>query len=303
MKTVRMQMAAILVDFVAIVALTACGTRDLENAVELALDIAEGTLYTSTIPTYETPEPPPPYPTIMPTTQTSRIHQLKLGPANAYLIEGRDGLILVDTSLTIFANRILKEIEALDRGPLCLIYLTHGHIDHYAAANALRKATGAPVAAHKDDAAAIEAGETRLGSVRNWQWTVPWMPYIERMVRVEPTAVDILLDDGDAVTACGIDAISVWTPGHTPGSSSLLVRMTDTASAKQTTHIFVGDLIANSGNPRIQRTYAQNWRQLLPSVVKTTALQPDYYYPGHGPAPITLQQVQEMEMNGPAARK
>jgi glyoxylase-like metal-dependent hydrolase (beta-lactamase superfamily II) len=302
MKTARTQIAAIAVMLVAIVALAACGATDLDESIELALDIAEGTPATSVATSEEPQEHHALYPTIMPATPSQHIHQLKLGPANAFLIEGPEGLILVDTSLAIYAKRILKEIETIDRGPLCLIYLTHGHIDHYAGANALREATGAPIAAHSADVEAIEAGETRLGSVRNWQWTLPWMPYVEHLVRVEPTPVDIVLEDGDAVTACGIDGTSIWTPGHTPGSSSLLLRVKDPEGAMESTHIFVGDLIAHSGNPRIQRTYAQNWSLLQPSVHRTTALQPDFYYPGHGDAPITLQQVQDMKISGPAAQ-
>lgn len=233
--------------------------------------------------------------TPLPEASPPTIHTLTLGPANAYLIEAPNGLILVDTSLSIYANRIIERIKALDKGPLCLIYITHAHIDHYAGANAVRSATGAPVAIHEADAEAMAAGETRLGTVRNWQWTAPWVPYAERIVRVDPTPADIVLQDGDAITQCGIDAESIWTPGHTPGSSSLLVRMPGSS------HIFVGDLIASSRDPRIQRTYANDWAELLPSVLKTITFAPDYYHAGHGAEPLSLQQVIDMRIQGPAA--
>jgi len=238
---------------------------------------------------------PTPHATLPPGNRSPMIHRLALGPANAYLIEAPEGLILVDTSLGIYADRIVRQIEALDKGPLCLIYITHAHLDHYAGANAIREATGAPVAVHEGDVAAMEAGESRLGTVRNWRWTEAWLPHIERLVQVDPTPVDIVLRDGDAVTQCGLDGTSIWTPGHTPGSSSLLVQMDDAS------HIFVGDLIANSNDPRIQRTYAQDWQKLLPSVLKTLSFAPDFYHLGHGAEPLTLQQVIEMEIRGPAA--
>jgi glyoxylase-like metal-dependent hydrolase (beta-lactamase superfamily II) len=183
----------------------------------------------------------------------------------------------------------------LNKGSICLIYITHAHIDHYAGANSIRAATGAPVAVHERDVEAMEAGESRLGTIRNWQWTAPWLPYVQRMVRVEPTPVDNVLQDGDAISYCGLDGEAIWTPGHTPGSSSLLVR-NPVAS-----HIFVGDLIANSSDPRIQRTYAQNWQELLPSVLKTLTFEPDYFHLGHGAQPLSLQQVLAMEIRGPAA--
>lgn len=236
-----------------------------------------------------------PYATIAPEAPQPMIHAMTLGPANAYLIEAPEGLILIDTSLGVFANRIVEKIAALDKGPLCLIYITHAHIDHYGGANAIRAATGAPVAIHEADVEAMEAGETHLGTVRNWQWTAPWLPLLERLVRVDPTPADIVLHDGDAITHCGLAGEVVWTPGHTPGSSSLLVQM------PESTHLFVGDLIANSSDPRIQRTYAQDWAQLLPSVRKVLALRPDYVHLGHGAEPLTLEKVEQMQIRGPAS--
>lgn len=224
------------------------------------------------------------------------IHQLKLNPANAYLIEAPEGLILVDTSMSFYANRILDAIEQLDKGPLCLIYITHAHIDHYGGASAIREATGAPIAIHELDAEAMERGDTRLGTVRNWEWTGSVTPWVERAIRSTPTTPDILLKDGDAITQCGLDGEVVWTPGHTPGSSSLLVRQHDGA------HIFVGDLISNAGSLHIQTSYADDWALLIPSVDKALSFDPDDFYPGHGDAPVSKAAVEEMERKGPAAR-
>ncbi len=216
------------------------------------------------------------------------IHQLNLNPANTYLIEAPEGLILVDTSMGFYANRILAEIEGLDKGPLCLIYVTHAHIDHYAGASAIREATGAPIAIHELDAEAMERGDTRLGTVRNWNWTGSVMPWVEKAIRSAPTVPDILLQDGDRIDQCGLDGEVVWTPGHTPGSSSLLVSQ---SGAK---HIFVGDLISSAGSLHIQSTYAGDWALIVPSVEKALSYSPDDFYPGHGPAPVASADVEAL---------
>lgn len=221
-------------------------------------------------------------------TMPATIHQLSLNPANAYLIEAPEGLILVDTSMAFYAKRILAAIKELDKGPLCLIYITHAHIDHYAGASAIRAATGAPIAIHELDAEAMERGDTRLGTVRNWDWTGSITPWVEKAVRSAPTEPDILLKDGDKIDQCSLDGEVVWTPGHTPGSSSLLVAQSDGK------HIFVGDLISNTGSLHIQTTYADDWALIQPSVEKALSYTPDDFYPGHGPAPVAAEDVEAL---------
>lgn len=216
------------------------------------------------------------------------IHQLKLGPSNAYLIATPSGAILVDTSTQRYANRILKTIQTLNAGPLRLIYITHAHVDHYCGASAIRAATGAPIAVHELDAEAMERGETHLGSVRNWRWTASIMPWIEQHLHCAPAKPDILLGDADSLEVCGIEGKVLWTPGHTPGSSSLMLQLNGA------NHIFVGDLISNTGSPHLQSSYAQEWEMILPSTLKSLAFRSDYYYPGHGPAPVPVAAVQAL---------
>jgi glyoxylase-like metal-dependent hydrolase (beta-lactamase superfamily II) len=64
-----------------------------------------------------------------------KIHQVPGGPsevfANAYLIEGKSGTVVIDALLTRSASRKLRQrVDALGK-PLLAIILTHGHPDHY----------------------------------------------------------------------------------------------------------------------------------------------------------------------------
>lgn len=132
---------------------------------------------------------------------TMKIEILVLGPLanNVYLIEGEEGLIVVDPSCEV--NRIL---QAIDGRTVTGIVLTHRHFDHVGAAHALRKETGAPVIASVIDAPVI-AGEEPLPD---------GTPF-------ENCPIDIRVQDGELIKLSGIPWKAMITPGHTQGSMCL----------------------------------------------------------------------------------
>lgn len=204
-----------------------------------------------------------------------KVHYVATVASNAYLLETPAGLVLVDTGLPGAADAIEARMAALGYGTLCLIYVTHAHLDHYGAAAELRRRTGAPVAIHAGDAAAMQNGATKLGQVRDWEWTEVPLPVVEQFLEVEPVEPDRLLRDGERIGACGLDATVIHTPGHTPGSSVLVV---------DGGYAFVGDLLSTTGDPHVQRFYAHDWDQLAASYAKVRDLRPSMVFPGHGPA-------------------
>jgi glyoxylase-like metal-dependent hydrolase (beta-lactamase superfamily II) len=224
--------------------------------------------------------------------ETVRIHYVPAGATSAYLVETDGGLTLVDTGLSYAAQTIQSRLAALGRDDLCLIYITHAHIDHYGAAAELRRATGALIAIHAGDAEALAAGDTRLGNVRDWGWSEMPLPLVEELIRVEPTEPDIIVEDGQHLTHCGLDATVVHTPGHTAGSSTLLV---------EGKYAFAGDLLSTTGGLHAQSSYAQDWSQIAPSVEKLRSLEPELVFPGHGQTAATGAMLNEMEISGPAA--
>ncbi len=213
------------------------------------------------------------------------IHRLPLAVSNAYLIESADGLLLVDAGPPGAAQRILRRLAELGRDDLRLIFITHAHIDHSGGAAAVRRATGAPIAIHSADAADLAAGATRLGSVHRSAWTRRPMPYVERLLRCEPAAPDLLVEDGERLPDSGMAAEVLHTPGHTAGSSTLLV---------EGRYAFVGDLLSSRGRPHIQRSYAQDWPRLAESVARLAARGPALALPGHGADPIPAEMLAEL---------
>ena len=207
-----------------------------------------------------------------------KVHSIKAGMAYCHLIESDAGLVLIDAGSPGQERGVLRAMQGLHRDDLRLILITHAHLDHYGSAAALKRETGAPVAIHAADAEAMAGGETRLGSVRYWGHAVKLiLPWVKRWVGPEPVQADVLLADGDDLQEFGLSAKVIHTPGHTPGSCSVIV---DGAIA------FVGDLVSPMGWPHAQILYADDWAQLSRSLRTLQALQPDWVYSGHGARPI-----------------
>ena len=127
----------------------------------------------------------------------------------AYLIKTSAGAILIDGTLAENATMVERNIAAA--GVLLrdvkVILVTHAHFDHAAGVAALKRATGARVAAGARDVRALETGvppgETSYG-----------------VIRFPPVHVDRGVRDGDKVTLGNVTLTARATPGHTPGCTT-----------------------------------------------------------------------------------
>lgn len=149
------------------------------------------------------------------------------------------------------ADADIIERTAADSRPERIL-LTHGHIDHIGAVAALKRRLGIPVGMHR-----LDAG----------------------LAQITP---DFELKDGDTIPL-GQLAISVLhTPGHTPGSVTLVVKQ----------QAFVGDLIF-PGGPGMTRTPV-DFDQILRSITgKILPLPPQTtLHPGHGEG-LTVSQARD----------
>jgi hydroxyacylglutathione hydrolase len=215
-----------------------------------------------------------------------KVHIIQTGLGCAYLIESDIGLVLVDTGSRRNERKVLQKIYSLGRNDLRLIFITHAHLDHYGSAAALRRLTGAPVAIHHADAAAMGRGETLLGSVRGrGKLALVTLQFGGVILAPEPTPADILFEEGEDLASFGLDAVVVHTPGHTPGSSSLLV---------EKRLALVGDLLSTRGQPHVQRFYANDWSLIQASLTRIQALKPEWVYPGHGSHPMSGETLQKL---------
>jgi len=208
-----------------------------------------------------------------------QVHSIKLRMSNAYVVELPSALVLIDAGSPGDSQKIRSRLKAFRGKPLRLIYITHAHLDHYGAAASIQRATNTPLAIHAEDAGTMAKGETHLGQVRGrGRLTAALMPIVTRLFQVEPVTADSVLQDGQDLGNFGLPGQVLHTPGHTPGSTSLIV---DGRLA------FVGDLISTFGKPHTQRLYAYDWSAIEKSLERLNALDLEWLYPGHGRRPLS----------------
>jgi glyoxylase-like metal-dependent hydrolase (beta-lactamase superfamily II) len=155
------------------------------------------------------------------------VHIVPMGFANAFLIEGDDGLTLVDAGFQGKESAVFEAIRGLGRSPDQLKHLvfTHAHPDHIGSGAAIVRATGSRTYMHPLDIAIAESG----GPFRPM---TPAPGLIGRVLcnlffhpddRPDPVAIDQPLTPGDTLPiAGGLEVMHV--PGHCAGQVALLWR-------------------------------------------------------------------------------
>ena len=91
------------------------------------------------------------------------VHVIPMGFSNAFLIEGDDGLTLIDAGYPNKEAAVFGAIRRLSRSPDRLKHLifTHGHPDHIGSAAAIVRETAAMTYMHPLDIPLAESGGPR----------------------------------------------------------------------------------------------------------------------------------------------
>lgn len=178
--------------------------------------------------------------------------------ANCYLLacdETREGVIIDPGA----EAKTILEMVAREKIKVQYIINTHGHIDHVGANEEVRQALGVPLLIHEADGEMCNKPHVSLSA------------FIGKLRLAVP---DRLLTDGEKLSVGNLTLEVIATPGHTKGSSSLLVDGV----------LFTGDtLFAGS----IGRTDfpGGSFEQIIRSIKERLLAFPDNtpVYPGHGP--------------------
>lgn len=216
----------------------------------------------------------------------SQIISISLGMVKVFLIKGEQP-ILIDAGNPGSGKKILKKIEEHGIAPeeIKLIIMTHAHSDHFGGLHFLTETLDAKVAIHQQEAENLTNGDdTEVKPVGiKGHLAKMLIPNIPNLKGVSP---DIVIQEEMSLEAFGVNGKVIHTPGHTPGSVSVIL---DSGEA------IVGDLIMGgfirSDTPDFA-IFAFDTDQIKESVKKVLSYEPKTVYVSHG-GPFSAKEVAE----------
>lgn len=150
---------------------------------------------------------------VPPTRLFDALYSIGQNAVSAYALDTADGIIVIDALNGPEEARdiLVPNMERLGLDPRRIRYVivTHGHGDHYGGAKYLQDRYGARVVAAEAD------------------WALMNGPQPGPFAALAPPRRDIVAKDGDGVTLGGTTVRLHVTPGHTPGTLSLIFPVTD----------------------------------------------------------------------------
>lgn len=205
-----------------------------------------------------------------------RVYSIGDDANNIWAIDTDEGIVLIDALTTEddARNIIVRHMEQLGLDParISLIIVTHEHGDHYGGAPYLQSISGAAIAATQQ----AWDSEPIFG---------PPMP-----VRGPD---DLLLFDGQEITVGDRTITVVETPGHTPGTASLVFPVSDNG----TPH--VAALFGGQGKPREIADLAEFRRGLDHFADYTDRMQADVILSNHTVGDDGLTRIAQLAQRQP----
>jgi len=188
--------------------------------------------------------------------------------ANAGIIIGKDGIVVVDTLVSAReAKRFIKDIRSVSKKPIRYVINTHYHLDH-AFGNSEFVKLGAVIVAQENDRREMErsAAET-LKNIKGYGLTpqdmkgtkpaYPTVTYSERMT------IDI-----------GGERIELIHARHSHTGGDTLVYLRDKKV------LFAGDILFTDYHPFIAEGNIEEWVRQLDEIA---SMDVEKIIPGHGP--------------------
>ncbi|PPA70898.1 MBL fold metallo-hydrolase [Jeotgalibacillus proteolyticus] len=213
----------------------------------------------------------------MKVTKIDYLYQLAflptLFPVNCYLVEESESLTLIDAALPGSYKKILETAQKIGK-PITEIVLTHAHSDHIGSLDALKERLA-------DVTVSISTRDTLLlqgdKSLLEGEPTTPIRGGVPKNIQTIP---DRKLQEGDRIGSLKVIA----TPGHTPGSISLLDTRTNALIAGDAFQVRGGFAVSGTLKWMFPAPALATWNKerSVESARKIASLKPALIAAGHG---------------------
>ncbi|MFD4173569.1 MBL fold metallo-hydrolase [Streptomyces anulatus] len=220
-----------------------------------------------------------------------RLHMFRFRIGQAYLWRDGTDLTLIDAGGIDAAAAIEDAIRTLGPDPAGIrrIVITHGHRDHYGAAQELADRHGAEIITHALDAPVVR-GERPVPEPDLLDWELPLWEHGLTVPEAPPTRVDREVTGGE-VLPFGDGARVVHAPGHTAGSIAIHLPLHGV--------LFTGDAVASVERVMLG-VFNVDRAEAAATFRRLAALAPRTVCVGHGD-PLTENAAAAMEAAANAA--
>lgn len=205
------------------------------------------------------------------------IHLVK-GRTNVYLIRQNQQCILIDTGTRKNLDNVLRALKEHNIHPSQIEYiiLTHAHFDHVGCAGELKEITGAKIILHHKEMDWGRRGMSTFPKGTNTFFAIIselGRNFYKKLACFPSFEPDKLIFDRYDLNELGWNGYILHTPGHSPGSISVI--MNDK-------YAFVGDTLFGIFQNSVYPPFADQTDLLIESWESLLNTACSFYYPGHG---------------------
>lgn len=192
------------------------------------------------------------------------IRQILAGRSNVFLVTHNGVKLLVDTSPAHRWKTLEKKLNGLNIDKIDLLFLTHSHFDHSDNATRIKNRYGCSIIANSAEEKYFTTGEICTPGGTNYftrKLLRVLTPVLRDRLSSEPCRPDILFEKELDLSTFGLNAYIIHTPGHSPGSSSLIADGEIALAGDSLFGIFPWSAMPPFGNDR--KEIVESWKVLL----------------------------------------
>jgi hydroxyacylglutathione hydrolase len=211
------------------------------------------------------------------------------GRSNVFMLSGNGRNILIDGSAGYKWNKLNENLKSLNIKKIDYLILTHTHFDHAANAARIKSEYGAKIMVNLREAILLERGENIMpkGTIFITRFIINYIaPFLSNMFNYEGCSTDTLVDNRFDLTELGFNAYVLHTPGHSPGSQSLIIEDEIALTGDAMFGIFSGSIFP---------PFADNEDEMIKSWGKLLETNCNIFLPSHGTSNSRILVMKEFE--------